>query len=99
MVKRIESAHREILFSVDRARTAAGPKNRDGLVRFISGVDVIVPEIEESVFEPRPSLAGFFAAAIEIGEEDLRRHSEYRRIRETVEQRRQECAVDNHVVV
>src|SRR5262245_47270745 len=88
MVKRIESANLQILVSIDRTRAAARPKNRDGVGRFIIGVDVVVPEIEESVFEPSPSLTCFFPPAVNIGKENLGRDREHGSIRKTTEQRR-----------
>src|SRR5690242_11436231 len=64
LVKRIKTTNIEIFFAADRARTAAGPKDGNAVLRFVALTNVIVPEIKSPSFETSAGLAGLFTPAL-----------------------------------
>src|SRR5262245_51758894 len=71
MVKRIQAAYRAIFLPVNRAGTAAGPQNRNGLTSLVEGSEFVVPEFKESPLETTACFTRFFAAAGCVGEKNL----------------------------
>src|SRR5262249_27704332 len=71
MVERIQAAYHPILLPVNRARTAAGPQNRNRFAGLVERTDFIVPEFKETSVEPSAGLSRFFAAARCVAEKDL----------------------------
>ena len=58
-----------------------------------------MPKIKKTAFEAGASFAGFFPRAGDVGEKDLRANGEDGGLEETIQQRPEESAVDEHVVV
>src|SRR5437870_4198183 len=62
-------------------------------------MNLIMPEIKETSFEPGASLACLYAAAGNVCKENLGSDREHRRVGKSGQKWRKKSAIDNHVVI